>query len=109
MQFSPIHGKKTSTSLPIYGVVSQAALRKSLVAMLSLAVKVINYLWVDTCCIHKTSSAALIESINYMYRRYEMLEVSYAYSADFALQDVWKSLQNSRWFTRGWSSTSKDS
>ncbi|KAJ5930995.1 hypothetical protein N7466_006488 [Penicillium verhagenii] len=30
-----------------------------------------NYVWIDTCCIDKTSSAELSEAINSMYRWYE--------------------------------------
>ena len=31
----------------------------------------ISYVWVDTCCIDKTSSAELSEAINTMYRWYQ--------------------------------------
>jgi hypothetical protein len=41
------------------------------------------WVWVDTCCIDKTSSAELSEAINSMFRWYESAEVCYAY-----LQDV---------------------
>ncbi|KAL8692672.1 MAG: hypothetical protein Q9218_002345 [Villophora microphyllina] len=65
-----------------------------------------KYLWVDTCCIDKTSSAELTESINSMYRWYEQSHVCYVYLADFSLQ---KALDGrgmafcySRWFRRGW-------
>ena len=42
------------------------------------------WLWVDTCCIDKRSSAELSEAINSMYRWYENSRVCYAY-----LHDVW--------------------
>ena len=41
-----------------------------------------EWLWVDTCCIDKRSSAELSESINSMYRWYENAQVCYAYLHD---------------------------
>lgn len=40
------------------------------------------YLWVDTCCIDKSSSAELSEAINSMYRWYEQAEVCFACLSD---------------------------
>ncbi|KAF5860589.1 hypothetical protein ETB97_001363 [Aspergillus alliaceus] len=57
-----------------------------------------GHAWIDTCCIDKTSSAELSESLNSMYRWYQEAEVCYAYLADVPL----KPLAESRWFTRGW-------
>ncbi len=57
-----------------------------------------KYVWIDTCCIDKTSSAELSEAINSMYRWYQEAELCYAYLADVPS----KPLQQSRWFTRGW-------
>lgn len=42
----------------------------------------LQYLWVDTCCIDKTSSAELSEAINSMYRWYQASAVCYAYLSD---------------------------
>ncbi|KAI6262218.1 hypothetical protein MCOR23_002183 [Pyricularia oryzae] len=42
----------------------------------------IPYVWVDTCCIDKTSSAELSEAINSMFRWYEMGEVCFVYLLD---------------------------
>ncbi|KAK2010028.1 ankyrin [Colletotrichum eremochloae] len=67
-----------------------------------------DYLWVDTCCIDKTSSAELSESINSMYRWYEKAGVCYAYLSDVEPVDKedpfseTSSFRRSRWFTRGW-------
>ena len=66
-----------------------------------------HWLWVDTCCIDKTSSAELTESINSMYRWYEKAEVCYAYLSDLSLKvsnegTGGKLFRDSRWFTRGW-------
>jgi hypothetical protein len=61
--------------------------------------KEISYVWIDTCCIDKTSSADLSESINSMYRWYANSKVCFAYLIDVKTKD---SLWQSRWFTRGW-------
>jgi hypothetical protein len=59
----------------------------------------LNYLWVDTICIDKTSSAELSEAINSMFAWYRNSTFCYAYLVD--VSDV-ESLCSSRWFTRGW-------
>ena len=66
----------------------------------------IDYVWADTCCIDKKSSAELSESINSMYLWYKKSRICYAYLADVP-SDVnaegWESaLAASRWFRRGW-------
>jgi hypothetical protein len=58
------------------------------------------YLWVDTCCINKASSAELSEAINSMYRWYKDAWICFAYLPD--MTDSPLSFQQSRWFTRGW-------
>jgi hypothetical protein len=40
------------------------------------------YVWCDTCCIEKSSSAELSESINSMFRWYHEAVVCYAYLED---------------------------
>ncbi len=64
-----------------------------------------EWLWIDTCCIDKTSSAELSEAINSMYRWYRDSQVCYAYLTDCFLP--WGIISDvdfckSRWFTRGW-------
>ncbi|KAK3314388.1 heterokaryon incompatibility protein-domain-containing protein [Apodospora peruviana] len=44
-----------------------------------------DYVWVDTCCIDKTSSAELSEAINSMYRWYQEAHICYAYMSDVSL------------------------
>ncbi|KIK19968.1 hypothetical protein PISMIDRAFT_106587, partial [Pisolithus microcarpus 441] len=70
-----------------------------------------EWLWVDTCCIDKRSSAELSEAINSMYRWYQNAQVCYAYLNDvgestfpteeddnkFAQSNGWP-----EWFVRGW-------
>ncbi|KAE8450822.1 hypothetical protein EG329_005735 [Mollisiaceae sp. DMI_Dod_QoI] len=42
----------------------------------------IGYVWVDTCCIDKSSSSELSEAINSMFRWYQEAEVCFAYLTD---------------------------
>jgi acyl carrier protein len=66
----------------------------------------LEYVWVDTCSIDKTSSAELQESINSMYGWYGSASVCYAYLSDVPPGDLptdpKSAFRNSRWFTRGW-------
>ncbi|KAH6668181.1 heterokaryon incompatibility protein-domain-containing protein, partial [Halenospora varia] len=65
----------------------------------------LNYVWIDTCCIDKSSSAELSEAINSMYRWYQKAEVCYAYLDDVdqrSKDSSKKEFHESRWFTRGW-------
>ncbi len=65
-----------------------------------------KYIWIDTCCIDKSSSAELSESINSMFQWYLHSARCYAFLADVNdLSDKagsWKTLEKSRWFVRGW-------
>ncbi|KAK1827435.1 heterokaryon incompatibility protein-domain-containing protein [Podospora conica] len=64
-----------------------------------------DWIWIDTCCIDKSSSAELSEAINSMFDWYRGAAVCYAYLADVYLDggDVMeKQFAASRWFTRGW-------
>ena len=69
-----------------------------------------RWAWADACCIDKTSSSELSESINYMYRWYSDAEVCYAYLADVphipsdSNLDApdWAAFRESRWHKRGW-------
>jgi hypothetical protein len=45
----------------------------------------LRYIWIDTCCIDKSSSAELSEAINSMYGWYEGSNVCYAYLEDVEL------------------------
>ncbi|KAG5664603.1 hypothetical protein KAF25_008337 [Fusarium avenaceum] len=65
-----------------------------------------DYIWIDTCCIDKSSSAELSEAINSMFRWYTNASACYAYLSDVFLHEVGvevvDALKKSRWFTRGW-------
>jgi len=59
-----------------------------------------EWMWIDTCCIDKSSSAELSEAINSMFTWYMNAAVCYAYIGD--LEACGGELRRSRWFTRGW-------
>ena len=68
------------------------------------------WVWIDTCCIDKKSSAELTEAINSMFNWYRRAAVCYVYLADVVwnpgnLEDLENSrriFRNSEWFRRGW-------
>lgn len=73
-----------------------------------------DYVWIDTCCIDKSSSAELSEAINSMFKYYAQSSKCYVYLSDFnvpcllgAGDDVMLGVKDtsffsSRWFDRGW-------
>lgn len=71
----------------------------------------LEYVWIDTCCIDKSSSAELSDAINSMFYWYRDAEICYAYLSDVICKDfenrssvdsVLFNISQSRWFTRGW-------
>ncbi|KAK0738681.1 hypothetical protein B0T18DRAFT_422585 [Schizothecium vesticola] len=72
----------------------------------------VDYVWVDTCCINKESSAELSEAINSMHQWYHRAAFCVAYLADVSSGPLYglttqemksqSDLPHSRWFTRGW-------
>ncbi|KAI1566051.1 HET domain containing protein [Pyrenophora tritici-repentis] len=60
-----------------------------------------DFVWIDTCCINKGSSAELSEAINSMFRWYTEASVCYAYLSDAGYGKE-LSLSHCRWFGRGW-------
>jgi len=62
-----------------------------------------QYIWIDTCCIDKSSSAELSEAINSMFKWYQGSKVCFAFLADVNF-DVGADdeFEQSRWFSRGW-------
>jgi hypothetical protein len=62
-----------------------------------------QYVWIDTCCIDKTSSAELSEAINSMYLWYQNAQVCYAYLSDTVKGGrPEEHFSRSKWFKRGW-------
>ena len=64
-----------------------------------------QYLWIDTCCIDKSSSAELSEAINSMFKWYKAAAVCYVYLMD--VSDAADTSQSSlfaasEWWKRGW-------
>jgi hypothetical protein len=69
----------------------------------------LDYFWIDTCCIDRSSSAELSEAINSMFQWYSNAHVCYAYLFDIPARlsgkdyRAWRAkFQASCWFTRGW-------
>ena len=65
-----------------------------------------TWVWIDTCCIDKKSSAELSEAINSMYRWYRNAVECYAHLSDVAWESQYleaskKAFGQSLWFTRG--------
>lgn len=82
----------------------------------------LQWVWIDTCCIDKRSSAELSEAMNAMFTWYQQSEICYAYLSDCdnSLEEsgypgpsqyfaeasrtapLYSDFQDSKWFTRGW-------
>lgn len=71
----------------------------------------LNWLWIDTCCINKESSAELSEAINSMFRWYRNSFVCYVYLNDVTVNTGFRVCDRSgtrrgsaysEWFYRGW-------
>jgi hypothetical protein len=73
----------------------------------------LQYFWVDSCCIKKSSDAELSEAINSMFRWYSCAAKCYVYLSDVStrkrkerdqtLQNTWEpAFRESKWYTRGW-------
>ena len=69
-----------------------------------------QYVWIDTCCIDKSSSAELSEAINSMFEWYSCASCCYAYLDDYAVPEGAAvgdvpgkdALAQCQWFYRGW-------
>ncbi|KAJ2980033.1 hypothetical protein NUW58_g7052 [Xylaria curta] len=72
--------------------------------------KGVSYVWVDTCCIDKSSSAELSEAINSMFRYYQDAAFCIAFISDLPESsnlsnlnaDFESQFPHCRWLTRGW-------
>jgi len=60
-----------------------------------------RYLWMDTCCIDKTSSAEVSQAINSMFQYYQRADCCIAFLSDWDTAST-DGLRKSRWFKRGW-------
>ncbi|KAG1849880.1 heterokaryon incompatibility protein-domain-containing protein [Suillus subalutaceus] len=62
-----------------------------------------RYVWIDTCCINKSSSSELSEAINSMFMWYKKAQICYTYLDDVSRCDtLLEEFSNSQWFRRGW-------
>lgn len=63
----------------------------------------LGFAWIDTCCIDKSSSAELTESINSMFQWYKAAELCYIALEDLEPGTTYEAgFPKCRWFTRGW-------
>lgn len=71
----------------------------------------LEYFWVDTCCINKSTTEELSTAINSMFRWYQQATKCYVYMWDVSTPEEdaqvfdtsWEdAFRSSRWFTRGW-------
>jgi hypothetical protein len=107
---SPDQWKGREVSLQGFESLSLKA-RQQVPKVATFCQKVLSYglqwAWVDTCCIDKTSSAELSESINSMFRWYRRADICYAYLNDVVWQrhnedECRAQFRKSEWFQRGW-------
>ena len=103
---------QTAKTAPTGNITEKAGYRK-IVATCDRA-KEHNYpfVWIDTCCIDKSSSAELTEAINSMFHWYQQSRVCYVYLSDSqsldgldfraAPQEFCAVFGQCRWFGRGW-------
>jgi hypothetical protein len=64
-----------------------------------------DWIWIDSCCINKSSSSELQEAINSMWNYYARSNVCYIYMADVqdsSFADFDHQFESSEWFKRGW-------
>ncbi|OAL04790.1 HET-domain-containing protein [Phaeosphaeriaceae sp. SRC1lsM3a] len=63
-----------------------------------------KYVWIDTCCIDKSSSAELSEAINSMFAYYEKSNICYVYLDVEVTSGLLSAeqLSKARWTYRGW-------
>lgn len=64
-----------------------------------------EWVWIDTCCIDKTSSAEISEAIKSMFRWYQEADICFVYLSDYDSGSVDEddvAFRECRWFTRGW-------
>jgi hypothetical protein len=72
----------------------------------------LDYFWVDTCCINKSTVQELSTAINSMFRWYKHASVCYVYMSDISVshevtdavaRKTWgEAFRHNRWFRRGW-------
>lgn len=61
-----------------------------------------RWIWIDVCCVDKSSSVELSEAMNSMFRWYGEAAVCYAYLKDVEEGSNHRTFEKSEWHTRGW-------
>ena len=68
-----------------------------------------DWVWIDTCCIDRKSSAELSEAINSMFNWYRKSKICFAYLSDVpdisktsGISELLADFRSSLWFSRGW-------
>ncbi|KAL5324627.1 hypothetical protein ACEPPN_009173 [Leptodophora sp. 'Broadleaf-Isolate-01'] len=63
-----------------------------------------NWIWIDSCCIDRSSSSELQEAINSMWNYYAQSNICYVYMVDVPDRSAGQDhrFNQSEWFTRGW-------
>lgn len=92
--YEDIRDKVLTTGKPGYSKIKNTCLRA--------AEDGLDHVWIDSCCIDKSSSAELSEALNSMYAWYQEAEVCYVYLVDVPHGSDRSVISKSRWFTRGW-------
>ncbi|KAF5357462.1 hypothetical protein D9758_012541 [Tetrapyrgos nigripes] len=96
--FQDIHDLKVAKSKPGFAKVQNACARARRYNF--------DWIWIDSCCINKESSAELSEAINSMYEYYEDAQACYVYLCDVSAEhhprNPNSTFRDSRWFKRGW-------
>ncbi|KAN0084037.1 hypothetical protein V8E55_007541 [Tylopilus felleus] len=63
-----------------------------------------RWAWSDTCCIDKTISTVLNQSLKMMYKWYEASAATFVHLADVGSPSTLGELMESEWMTRAWTS-----
>ncbi|KAM0719722.1 hypothetical protein Q7P37_003855 [Cladosporium fusiforme] len=93
---------KDMTPERLHGVMAREAFRKIRLTCEQATRDGLEYVWIDTCCIDKSSSADLSEAINSMFAWYALAKVCYVYLSDVEMANGQEAFRQSRWFTRAW-------
>ncbi|WPH01259.1 HET-domain-containing protein [Acrodontium crateriforme] len=98
--------KNEDDEILMQGIIQGTATKKKAFAKLNGAMLEAQFygyewIWCDTCCIDKTSSAELSEAINSMFAWYKEADTCYVYISEPDISSV-EDLPKSDWFSRGW-------
>ena len=99
-QYNPSFSRRSICKIPGYEKLRGAARQASQEGH--------GFIWVDTCCIDKSSSAELSEAINSMYKWYYNSKVCFAYLVDVSDgpdgidTSIDSAFAKSEWWIRGW-------